>query len=694
MRFLRRLEPARYGHRVRVTARSLPLPFFSAGGWPHGRYNRGANIGPAGNVSGRETSRRAAAINRTKKGSVMGRPLRWVVLLGVGTLMTGSTLLLVGPGQAGDNGGREVADLIKQLEGSDRISCEAVVRALGELGPKAKDAVPALLAKLEVVWTVPDGRMGPPRYLAVPIAKALWRIDPQGKQVAPALVQALFKKDPALFQGKHPSSNPFLLALDRIGPEAVPAAVPALVAKLKGPDDEVRDMAVAGLAAIGPRAEEAVGPLADMLKDPNALRRLGAVTALGELIPTSRKAIPALLARLEDEDPKVRAKAASVLGGLGPEPKAAVPALLRCAKDPEADVRLAAVYALGAMGPEAKAAVPLLLERFQDRALDVHARLGAAYALGHIDPRAAAPALIKGLSDPHPAVHQQSCKVLGEIGPVTKEVVPALVGALRPKKNFGHLPTLAAEALGRMGPAAEGAVGPLTELLKNPADAERCLRAAEALGRIGVGPRTAVPALAKALETKETRIFVADALGRFGREAREAVPVLTKALQEKDDVSRAYMALALWRIEGKAEVSVAALIELTKDRSQPYYYLRKPAEFLGAIGPPARAAVPRLREMLKEEDPAVRASAALALWQIDGEAEAALPALVAALKDDDPRTRQHAAWALGVVGPGAKAVTPPLKELLLDKEAAVRHAAAEALAKIERPAEKPRDGGP
>jgi HEAT repeat protein len=617
----------------------------------------------------------------------MGRPLRLVVLLGVGTLMTGSTLLLV-PGKAEDYGGREVADLIKRLEHSDRISCEDAVRALGELGPKAKDAVPPLLAKLEVVWTRPDGRLGAPRYLAGPIAKALWRIDPQGKQVAPALVQALFKKGPGLFEGKDPSSNPFLLALDRIGPEAAPAAVPTLVAKLKDPDDEVRDMAAAGLAAIGPRAEGAVGPLADMLQNPNASLRLRAATALGELIPTSRKAIPALLARLEDKDPKVRAKAASVLGGLGPEPKAAVPALLRCAKDPEADVRLAAVYALGAMGPEAKAAVPLLLERFQDRALDVHARLGAAYALGRINPRASAPALIKGLSDPNPAVHQQSCKVLGEIGPVTKEVVPALVGVLRPKKNFGHLPVLAAAGLGRMGPAAQGAVGPLTEALKNPADAELRLRAAEALGRIGLAPRIAVPALAKALDTKETRSFVADALSCFGREAREAVPALTKALQEKDDLSRAYVAFALWKIEGKAEVPVAALIELTKDPSQPYYYLRKPAEFLGAIGPPAKAAVPRLGEMLKEEDAAVRASAALALWQIDGRAEAALPALVAGLKDDDPRTRQYVAWALGVVGPGAKAAIPPLKELLLDK------AAAEALAKIERPAEKPRDGGP
>ena len=89
--------------------------------------------------------------------------------------------------------------------------------------------------------------------------------------------------------------------------------------------------------------------------------------------------------------------------------------------------------------------------------------------------------------------------------------------------------------------------------------------------------------------------------------------------------------------------------------------------------------VDELVEMLKDEDAAVRLSAAHLLGEIG---PAAAPALVTALQDDDASVRRNAAVALGSIGPAAKEALPALTTALKDEDRRVREAARSALKKI------------
>ena len=85
---------------------------------------------------------------------------------------------------------------------------------------------------------------------------------------------------------------------------------------------------------------------------------------------------------------------------------------------------------------------------------------------------------------------------------------------------------------------------------------------------------------------------------------------------------------------------------------------------------------------LVDED--VRKAAAEALGKIGPDAKAIIPALIKLLRDDDWGIRWTAARALGNIGPNAKTAIPALTEFLEDKDGFIRTAAAEALEKIEK----------
>ena len=83
-----------------------------------------------------------------------------------------------------------------------------------------------------------------------------------------------------------------------------------------------------------------------------------------------------------------------------------------------------------------------------------------------------------------------------------------------------------------------------------------------------------------------------------------------------------------------------------------------------------------LSEMLRDDQQSVRYEAAMALGRLGHEAAAATADLVAALRDNEPDTARAAAWALGQVGSPAR---EPLRQLLSDRDAEVRRRAVESL---------------
>jgi HEAT repeat protein len=91
-------------------------------------------------------------------------------------------------------------------------------------------------------------------------------------------------------------------------------------------------------------------------------------------------------------------------------------------------------------------------------------------------------------------------------------------------------------------------------------------------------------------------------------------------------------------------------------------------ERLGEIGQIkksyAEPALPTIVKALEDEEPTVRAAAALAYGQLDPDPEEAIEALTALLKDEDLTVRAGAARGLGVMGPKVKDALPALREAL------------------------------
>ncbi|MGF1627911.1 MAG: HEAT repeat domain-containing protein [Kiloniellaceae bacterium] len=149
----------------------------------------------------------------------------------------------------------------------------------------------------------------------------------------------------------------------------------------------------------------------------------------------------------------------------------------------------------------------------------------------------------------------------------------------------------AAERLGLLGTAAEGAVPVLVEVLGWDLAPEVRGRAAEALGRLGAITAEVVPALIEAIEANRqllVRWRAVEALERIGAQTRTADAGL------------------------REEIGSALIATLQGD---PYPGVRaRAAEALGVIHPESAAAVPALIEAFQQDThPGVRWQAAAAL---------------------------------------------------------------------------------
>jgi HEAT repeat protein len=341
---------------------------------------------------------------------------------------------------------RQILDHVRELQDSNQKVRFSAALALGNIGPAAKDSVPALIDAL--------------------------------KSNAGGLRQTAAS------------------ALEKIGP----AAVPALIDALKGKDEELRQVAALALGNIGPAAKDSVPALIGAVKDKEGKVRMAAADALYKMGPA---AVPALLDALKGKDEEVRQAAAAVLGKIGAAAKDSVPALIDALKGKDEELRQAAAAGLVKMGP---AAVPALIEALKDKGWWV--RLTATAALGQIGPSAkeAVPGLIEALKDENRDWRSAVAAALGNIGPDAKDAVPALINVL--KDTDWSVRKAAAEALGNIGPDAKDAVPALINVLKGMDWSVRSAAAA-ALGRIGPAAKDALPALRDALKDQENKFRLA-----------------------------------------------------------------------------------------------------------------------------------------------------------------------------------------
>jgi HEAT repeat protein len=193
---------------------------------------------------------------------------------------------------------------------------EHVVQILGDMGPKAVPAVPALLAKLS------DSR------LQQDVFEVLSKIGPPPVEV---LLEALRSKDSL-------QRSYAVKLLAKVEPEAAAVAVPELVAQFKDSVYGVEKEVVVVLSRIGPEVEGVLEGLifAFQMKSSGAQRE--AQVALAEI---GAPAVSPLVELLEaEQDANRRREIISVFYSMGPRAAQAVPALRKASKtEPNPEIR-------------------------------------------------------------------------------------------------------------------------------------------------------------------------------------------------------------------------------------------------------------------------------------------------------------------------------------------------------------------
>jgi hypothetical protein len=133
---------------------------------------------------------------------------------------------------------------------------------------------------------------------------------------------------------------------------------------IKGSETNLPHMAAETLGSLGASPDLAVPALIACLQSPDQELRRSSVEALGDFDTNSLAAIPALIHCLQDRSSEVASEAAKTLGKIGLEPNLVIPALASALRSRSPDI--SAVMALGTFGTQATNELPLLTNLLSD----------------------------------------------------------------------------------------------------------------------------------------------------------------------------------------------------------------------------------------------------------------------------------------------------------------------------------------
>ncbi|HET6883430.1 MAG TPA: HEAT repeat domain-containing protein [Pirellulales bacterium] len=528
------------------------------------------------------------------------------------------------PLQAAD----DVASLAKGLtSGSAQERVEAADE-LADLGPKAKAAAPALLkaakdedARVRGHAAHALGQVGDKSEAVVnglfalatdsdalvrrAAIRALKALRLPRKLTMPKMVKALKSAEPA-------DAAAILASIAEAGEEALPFLIECL------DDKEAGYWACLALGDMGPAAKDAVPKLIKLEQSGEPQVRLQALVALGQIGPAAQAAIPLMVKALQaDKTPGVRYAAAFALGQIGTSDKQARAALTEGTDGDDAFLQVVSAWALTRVAKDDKKlsekATKVLIEGLKSEKPEVRRAAARGLAEANPPPELVAPVLIKAIQDNDPSVIGNAIDALASLGP---KIVPRLANNALKNKD---LRPYAVRVLAKIGPEAREAASALADALQ---DAEGDFRSEVqfVLGMFGPAAAPAAPELIKSLTSDEDSIRASAiyALGKIGPAAKAAEPELRKLLASDDEFASFAAMWALVRINPKdAKLVATAVPQLIKALSDERPVLRiESASTLGELGAAAKAALPELKKLAADADPAVSAAAKRAIDEI------------------------------------------------------------------------------
>ncbi|MDR7323706.1 MULTISPECIES: HEAT repeat domain-containing protein [Catenuloplanes] len=467
---------------------------------------------------------------------------------------------------------------------SDLVIRLAIVRSMGEIALRHPACAADVIAWLDALAADPGADAG--TRLAAVVHRARSAPDRIGDDAVPAAIRLLRALTPTWPWRGSPPPRP---------PE--PGAPPEVTAVFDELDRANRVFApTTGLLhtfhrTLAGRVADRAALLAEQLRSADPGTRLDALRMSRDLVGDWRGDHTALITRvaghLDEANHEVAAEAAVTLQHCAP------------LSAPVADA-LAAV--VSAAGPGAWSAPDPQARRAHQEAVQALALLGDARAV---------PSLLAALDGDVDS--WRAVRVAGRLPGAAGRLVPRLLARLR-----------------RIDPADPRASRPGSALVS----------ALSALGDPAAVPAIAgfLSATGSAEDSSSVRAALS-ALRAFGPAAAPALDAVRTVAATRDRYLGQEALAALWAIGRDRHELLPLLLDALADDAA--YAVRTVGEALGEIGPPAAAALPRLRELLNHDYDWVRLHSADAIRGIAGEPEA--PAVVDTLL---------AAWARnGFAGP-------------------------------------------
>lgn len=537
--------------------------------------------------------------------------------------------------------------------------------AKATLAAEAATQMQLLPTMIELLQNEKDGQ------IRLALFDTLTELGPRAADAVPALVNAVRKNFGGNYNEELHQDYRAALALASIGADAVDG-----LRELLSEDRESRRAEAAmALGRIGEAAQAAIPDLIERLDDESDRVRRDVIVALGEI---GAPAVQPLLATLDEGTKtnvpsRVRAAALEAIGHAAPELQEVIDLVEQSLRDSQREVRVAATELLGVVEMYTTMQRNALVRQLQDETEEVRSAASNVFLQHPSILEAAVSELVELLVAEDDDAAWKAAYLLQTQG---GDAVPVLLQAAADRRS--RLDQLA-KALALVETPLEPT---LYEALYD-SDLRKQQVAALALGLRRPLLSGTAQRLADGLRESEGELQRAylSAIASLGARAPESLPVVRGLMRHDDPIIRQQTIGVLLQNAAKDQPLVRDLSLFLADSDSNVQRLA--IEALKTLGPLAKSTIPAVTELTVGDDPDVRNSA---LAFVGGHGLAAsesvprLQELLAAGGDVD--------WivailsTLGMIGEGAQAATDDLVNQLDHSEAEIRQASLQALSNL------------